>query len=244
MSAPNLASWWQTAAAKFDALVLRERVLVALTLVAALWMVWDFALQVPIDKSRSDIANGLSNTKAKLAAAVQEQRLLSESTTKDPDILLRAEQQALQAELAVLETELREAIARFVAPQKMPALLAELMRQHQGLSFKRVTRLPSEPLAASISQELLATTAEVDPVDNSDAIDGGDIKPNPSLYRHPIELEFEGSYFDVLAYLAALEQSSWRLNWRSLEYQVDEYPLARVTIRLDTLSRRKEWLGV
>ncbi len=58
MSAPNLASWWQTAAAKFDALVLRERVLVALTLVAALWMVWDFALQVPIDKSRSDIANG------------------------------------------------------------------------------------------------------------------------------------------------------------------------------------------
>jgi MSHA biogenesis protein MshJ len=70
-------------------------------------------------------------------------------------------------------------------------------------------------------------------------------KPAPVwIYRHPLRLEFEGAYFDVLAYLAELERGPWEFGWRQLNYQVREYPVAEVTLEIETLSREKSSIGV
>lgn len=235
MSGIDLTGTFNEGRAKFDALVWRERLLVGLTLVSLVWMVWTYALQDYLDKERSRAQVGITNNQAQLSAAIQEQQLLNGGNLQDPDMALSLQRDQLQAELRQLDLELRHSIERFVEPSKMPELLADLMRQHQGLAFKRVTRMPTEPLAAS---RIHLDTSE-DSTTQDVAATG-----EPSVYRHPIELEFEGNYFDVLAYLTTLENSSWRLNWRSFDYQVKAHPVARVTIQVDTLSRRKEWLGV
>lgn len=237
MSGIDLTGTFDQWRAKFDALIWRERLLVGATLISLVWMVWTYALQDYLTKERSQTISSITGAQAQLSAAVQEQRLLSGSDLQDPDMLLNQRKERLQAELHQLDLDLRHSIERFVPPSKMPQLLAELMKQHQGLTFKRVTRLATEPLEASLIHK---GTAEQEAIVSEEISATGE----PSVYRHPIELEFEGSYFDVLAYLNTLENSSWRLNWRSFDYQVKTHPVARVTVQLDTLSRRKEWLGV
>jgi MSHA biogenesis protein MshJ len=237
MSGIDLTGGLAEGRAKFDALLWRERLLIGLTLISLVWMVWTYALQDYLVKERNQIIAGITGGNAQISAAVQEQRLLSGGDLQDPDLVLNQQKAQLLADLHQLDLELRNSIERFVAPSKMPELLAELMQQHQGLTFKRVTRLPTEPLAASLLHQ--GTVAQEASVDEEIVATS-----EPSVYRHPIELEFEGSYFDVLAYLTTLENSNWRLNWRSFDYQVKTHPIARVTVQVDTLSRRKEWLGV
>lgn len=243
MSGFDLTGTFNEGRAKFDALVWRERLLVGVTLISLVWMVWTYALQDYLDKERSRAQVGITNNQAQLNAAIQEQQLLNGGNLQDPDMALSQRRDQLQADLRQLDLELRHSIERFVEPSKMPELLADLMRQHQGLAFKRVTRLPTEPLAASrLHLDISAQESVLETTDSTNS--GLAASGEPSVYRHPIELEFEGSYFDVLAYLTTLENSSWRLNWRSFNYQVKAHPIARVTIQVDTLSRRKEWLGV
>jgi MSHA biogenesis protein MshJ len=64
------------------------------------------------------------------------------------------------------------------------------------------------------------------------------------LYRHGVRLVFEGDYLTTMAFLESLEQKSWRFFWQSLQYDVEQYPKARVTLTLYTLSPERAWLGV
>ncbi len=229
MSAVGIGGRVATIRTWFDGLAMRERILLAVTLVAVIWMLWSFAVQQVVDKQRQSTINAINSVRAQVQAAVSEQRMLSGSGRADPNSLLRDRRDALLLSIASLEERLQRAVESFVEPDKVPELLAELMRAHEGLEFKGVTRLPTEPLIAETGAQTEAAQAPSD---------------TPTLYRHPIRIDFEGHYFAVLDYLNALEASDWRLNWRSLNYEVRDYPKAHVSIEVDTLSRSRDWLGV
>ncbi|NQY42147.1 MAG: hypothetical protein HRT87_02235 [Legionellales bacterium] len=60
----------------------------------------------------------------------------------------------------------------------------------------------------------------------------------PEIYIHPIELDIDGDYINVYKFLTSLE-NSWRIYWNSLEYLVDNYPTAKVSIRVHLLVLSK-----
>jgi len=70
--------------------------------------------------------------------------------------------------------------------------------------------------------------------------------PPVVFYRHGLRLTLEGGYFDLLAYLNAIQASGWRLHWDSLNYEVGEEGASRARVILDlhTLSRDAGWVGV
>jgi len=70
------------------------------------------------------------------------------------------------------------------------------------------------------------------------------VKQQQLLYQHGLELHFSGSYADTLAYLTALEAMPWNFVWDSINYQVKDYPIAEITLRVHTLSLEKSWLDV
>ena len=57
--------------------------------------------------------------------------------------------------------------------------------------------------------------------------------------RYELRLELEGSYLGTLRYLRALEALPWKFFWESVDYEVIEYPLARVTLQIYTLGLLK-----
>ncbi|HBY38437.1 MAG TPA: MSHA biogenesis protein MshJ, partial [Alteromonas sp.] len=55
---------------------------------------------------------------------------------------------------------------------------------------------------------------------------------------------FEGRFFAVRDFLANLERLTNQIYWRSMAYEVSEYPNAQVTLEVYTLSTEKAFIGV
>lgn len=122
-----------------------------------------------------------------------------------------------------------------VTPQKMQTVLQELLRKQPQLRVLGMSSF-SEPVQLASAEPVAGATASEE-------------KPAPAavtLYRHGLELQLEGGYFDLLSYLQAVKASGWQLNWDSLDYQVGEAGPSKASIRLKlyTLSRHAGWVGV
>ena len=162
--------------------------------------------------------NGVLELQARLAA--------------DPNLPLQAALDSAEQRRLALEQRIDSQTRVLVSPARMKALLQELLRNQAGLSLVELTT-SSAPLRldapSSAGQPAAAEQAEA-PV---------------LLHRHALQLRLEGGYFDLLAYLLALQQSDFRVYWDSLDYQVGEagHGRASITLRLHTLSRSARFLG-
>lgn len=215
----DLASIAKPLADRFDAMSMRERVLVTLSTIAVLWLAWDWTIghsqRAELDSARRE----LDVVQQRISAENTTQEALRAARLVDPSLALNEERASLEAEVAALDARLEETVGRFVPPTQMPKLLESVVARHQGVVLVRVKSLPAEPVRVREDRE-------------------------PSLYRHPLQVELDGSYFAIKSYLEDLEGSSWRLAWRTLEYQVIEHPRAKVLIEIETLSPDRNWLGV
>ncbi len=210
----------------YQGLSLRERLMVSVSILAATWMVWSLTLGGFLDSAKTRINRDVNAAYAQMQQEVAAQAQLQAEKNADPNALLRSERSSLGAELETLDEDLAAALERFVAPERMPELLKDVIRHHDGLELKRMASLPVEPIVMEVAEG--SVSAESPPV----------------IYRHPLRLEFEGNYFEVLAYLSELEDGDWKFGWRHLSYVVEDYPLAVVTLEIETLSRNRSWMGV
>lgn len=69
-------------------------------------------------------------------------------------------------------------------------------------------------------------------------------EPQQLLYRHGLVLHFSGNYADTLTYLSTLETLPWNFVWDGIDYQVKDYPIAEITLRVHMLNFEKSWLDV
>jgi MSHA biogenesis protein MshJ len=71
----------------------------------------------------------------------------------------------------------------------------------------------------------------------------GAAAPAPSLlYRHGVEVTVRGNYLDMVNYMEALEAMPTQLFWGRAQLEVEEYPGARLTLTLYTLSMDQKWM--
>ncbi len=227
-----MARWHDWFVAVFDARSLRERLLIGLTICVVTWAFWEISIGGAVTDSKAEVITDID----RLARDLEQQnferdRLLELDRTPEREAL-RRQQERLNGLLVAQAEELDALLARFVPPEDVPALLEDVLKNHEGLKLVRLTSQPAEPVTITVEME-----------EGSDPDEASEV-PQVEIYRHPVLLEFEGGYLDVLAYLESLEQVGWQFAWRRLEYAVAEYPDAQVLIELETLSREKEWLGV
>ncbi|HCJ29757.1 MAG TPA: MSHA biogenesis protein MshJ [Pseudomonas sp.] len=165
-------------------------------------------------------------------------RLEAETSLLDIQAKLAADpNQSYRQALATAQASHQQLLQRIdletstlVSPARMKVLLQDLLRNQAKLKLVALES-SSAPLAvpASSAAEPKEQTA-----------------PPVVFYRHGLRLTLEGGYFDLLAYLSAIQASGWRLHWDSLNYEVGEGGAnrARVILDLHTLSRDAGWVGV
>ncbi|HEX4909236.1 MAG TPA: hypothetical protein VFV64_00575 [Permianibacter sp.] len=211
---------WRRLEQRFQALSLRERVLVivmTLAIVAALANVLFFMpLQEQLkaerqqqqehQRRREQLENELSQLQA------------WQARQEDGSGLVVVEQQ-----LASVNQQIQQLSQRMVPPQDMTALLQQLLAREQGMQVVALEKLPLEQ--PSQSETEAPVSAEV------------------PLYRHRLRLSLRGNYFDSLRYLQAMEALPWTVYWDSLEYRVETYPQAILTVEIATLGQEQGWLG-
>lgn len=59
------------------------------------------------------------------------------------------------------------------------------------------------------------------------------------VYKHKMQIEFRGTYFNTIEFLGYLEKLPWHLYWDNIDYKVLTYPEADVVAQFYVLSNQK-----
>jgi len=217
---------WQT---KFDARTLRERALIAgLTLVAVI-LFWQVILMDPLEARRQGASRTLQAIRAEITAHEQQIAAVLERGRADPNAEQRERLAQLEAERIELDRTLTQSVAGLISPRQMANVLEQVLLEQHDLKLRRVASLAPEPLTPA-------------PVATGERVDETEVAP--SLYRHGVAIEFEGSFEASVRYLRALEAMDWGFYWDGFELTVQRYPRSHMKLTVHTLSFDEGWIGV
>lgn len=230
----NASEWFDRARAgasrlqrAFDGRARRERLLLIGAGVAIAWMLADSLWLTPAFKE-------WTSARARHTTASAALRRLNDEVAQRGNETRNAEQQLLsevtqwRTRVSQTETALREFGGSLVGAAEMVPVLDRLLAQTGGLRLRSMQSLGHSEVGAP------ATSPATPP----------DAKTAGTLYRHGVELNVEGTYADVLAYVQAIEAMPQRVLWGGMQLKVEQHPKVVLTLRLYTLSQDRSWLEI
>lgn len=212
----SIKAQWQQLTERVGGLSLRERVLILLTGVVLLGMGLNEWWLTSLWQQNQRVARQLESERRDLEVVGLEIQGKQARLARDPDAEVRQQLSQAGRELSQLEQQLREQTVDLIAAEEMPGVLQAMLSHGEVLRMLEMQSQPPEPLLPK--------------------------EQNANLYRHQITLVLEGGYFDVYRYLQALEGLPRHFYWRLFDYQVTDWPKARVELQIYTLSTSKEFI--
>lgn len=196
-----LRAVWERQARRIDALSLRERAIILLSIAAVLAALFDTLVLTPLS-ARNKLRSDAQASQAAELTQLREQFVAASRTVNDPAGQLRNQLDAAQAERLRLVAELRAA-GSVSGGEGLSVVLQRLLSQQPGLVLERLALLDDTPVAAPASGTTsLAASA---PVSRPTAM--------PGMVWQGVELQVLGRYGDIQRYLQALESELPGLRW-------------------------------
>ncbi len=197
---------------RIDAMQLRERaLLLCICLVGVFFLIDTFALQ-PTLRQQERQKEAIIDWELQLNVLSERSGLLSEQPAGE----LLELRHGLREQLADLEDRLRDQLGTLLKPAQAVEVLEQVLGQEQDLKLLELEAV-SKPLTGLEFEGQAELTIS-------------------DIGRYELRLELEGSYLGTLRYLRALEALPWKFFWESVDFEVIEYPLARVTLQIYTLG--------
>jgi MSHA biogenesis protein MshJ len=155
---------------------------------------------------------------------------LDQARRDDEKSPLRMRLAQLKEQLEEHDRYLQSRRDRLVEPDKMAALLEQVLSRNGRLQLVALKTLPASPLVEQPAEQAGARA--------------GKNAGQKQIFKHGVQLTVRGSYQDFLNYLAALEKLPTQMFWGEVSLSVEQYPEAVLTVTLYTLSMDETWLSV
>jgi len=235
---------------RFEAFSLRERVLVSAGILVLLFLLWDSLLMNPEHARQTRIVGEMHELNERMdGISAQIDTMLAAMQDRETPRMQRRIA-VIGNLLAELEKEKKSLTVEFVPPEQMAKLLRDMLGSEPGLTLISLHSMGAEPLFNEAAEDAARSATDSEtlipvarPATDADG-EAGDNEAKPGIYKHGVRVEFEGDFYATLRYLQALEAMPWRFYWDSVDYQVLDYPTARVAITVHTLSLERGWIGV
>jgi MSHA biogenesis protein MshJ len=225
---------WLKLAARVDRSTLRQRIGVfAACAVVVLYLLYMAALD-PLLREQARLRGQIGQQRAAMASVDTDITNLVDAYARDPDLASRRRLEAARAEARTLGASLAAMQQGLVAPEQMAPLLETILRANARLRLVSLTTLPVTTVGGTPAAAA-TTSAAATPATTTPPAAG-------LLYRHGVQVTAQGTYLDMLDYMAALERLPTQLFWGEARLDVDAYPQAHVTLTLYTLSLDSKWL--
>lgn len=189
-------------------------------LVLAWYMFWIAPMQTARYKQQVQI----NTVNYRMAQLEKQAKTMVEESKIDPNTALQAAVDGLEQEIAKANAQIEVLTDGQMSPSQLTQLLKNTVQHRESLQLLRLASLSALSITPSLQGPLTHQ-----PLVNI-----------PTLYHHPIELDFQGDFFATLEFLKRL-QDHVKIYWNSLEYVVIAHPLAKVAIKLHILSKREHW---
>jgi MSHA biogenesis protein MshJ len=228
----------QRLADRIDALSLRERALIFLAVALVLIVSVNLLLIDPLLTRSRNLQQRIVQEELQIKAmrAQIEESVAASTADPDADLRLRLESLRLQSEQAA-ET-LQDIQSGLVPPQRIPALLQDLLRHNRSVSLVAMKTLPVETLGVATTAAASVPPAGAAAGERTEPPAG----PMGAVYKHGVEITVQGSYLDLLRYLEGIEALPWQMFWGTADVDGKDYPTVTLTLRLYTLSLDEAWL--
>lgn len=221
---------------KFDAISAREQKLLFYALPLAICFVFILGLIEPTFVQTIETRNDIRNLKVQLMTVSNGLQEVETELSVDPDIKTKNQIAAVEENVTALKKQFANELEQLVPPGAMPSVLEQLFAKATKLRLMEMRSLPPRNIFAETDTK--ATSQDADQVD---------VTPqNAALYQHGLRITFEGSFFDTRDFLLSAEQMGWKLHWKEILFDVNDYdyPKAKVQIELFTLSMSEVYINV
>ena len=244
----QLQQQWLKLSTKLDAMTLRERAMIFVAATAAiLFLIYTMAVEPMLARQKLLLAQ-IKQQQNQIAGIDMEITAKAQGFNLDPDAQERARLQAARAEIDRISAGLLAVQKGLVAPERIAPLLENLLGGHGKLRLMAMKTLPvtgmnesfaaSAPSVAGGASPVAAPAQPNQPPQPAAAAQ----KPRELLYRHGVEIVLQGSYLDMISYMAALEALPVQLFWGKASLDAQQYPNSRLTLTLYTLSLDQKWM--
>jgi hypothetical protein len=200
----------------------REALLIFLAGFSLIYFCWNVLFELPLrhkkeglEKQQEGLVKQVDDKTRSLAAI--EQIIASSSFAQD---LIK--QQQLSSKKELMGKQLKNLELSFVSVKWLAQITNDLIAQQETVSLISMKTFSGKPWLQSPD------------------VKSGYVENMQDVYRHEMEIEFRGTYFNTIAFLGHLEKLPWHLYWDHLTYQVEAYPDAKVVARFYVLSNQKD----
>jgi len=223
---------WRKLSARFDALQVRERVLVLIAAIVGTALLFDALALQPLETRKKRLERQLAESRQNIKLA--DGLMKAEAIVGDPLSVKRSYRDALRTQLVEIDRSIQGLQRGLVQPERMAKLMEEMLSRSRGLRLLSLRTLPVQrfetPGAAARSGDKNGKPGLKD--------------PERTIYQHSFEITLQGSYVDLHQYLAQIEKLPWQMFWGRINVNAELYPRLRVTLTVQTLSLNKAWLIV
>jgi MSHA biogenesis protein MshJ len=205
-----MKKWWSIQSARIDALSLRERVFLFLSVMACGIALIDVLWLSPAQLEHKQLTQRFSKQSTEL------QRLRDEFTASPKPVDVNA---VARAELAQVKARL-EAIDKDIGAVSVPAVagstplaqvLVHFLRKYESLTLVRTVALPPEGVAAPPVAPVAPTASGAMPV-------------SAGITRQGLELTVAGPYPELIRMVQTLEKAMPALRWGSMRVSAETLP--------------------
>ena len=233
---------WQALVEKFNGMIFRERLLITLTVLTAIFVFWDFVFHQPTYKKHTNLKARMEAASKNIETLSAEEKVFVNALGSDPNAARKREIIRLEHQLSELDKELEALSVGLIQADKLPQILHDVLYSSGSLKLIGMKTRPVEKLsfAEPVTAEEQIRKSRKDDIE----VEVETNEKMVSVYKHAVTISLEGSYFNVMNYLAELEKLPWKIYWEFLDYRVDKYPKAIVMLQVYTLSTEQGVLGV
>jgi MSHA biogenesis protein MshJ len=234
----QLLQQWIKLSTRLDAMTLRERAMVFTAVVAGiLFLIYTVSAE-PLLKKQSALQLQIKQQQNQITGIDQEIVAKAQGFKVDPDAATREQLNAVRRDIDATSNSLMAVQKGLVAPDKIAPLLEHLLRGNGRLKLISLKTLPVTGLNEA-AKPAVAQTLVPAPIP---AGQPAPAKPRELVYRHGVEIVVQGSYLDMVNYMAALESLPVQLFWGKANLDAQQYPNSRLTLTLYTLSLDQKWM--
>ncbi|MBI3547207.1 MAG: type II secretion system protein M [Gammaproteobacteria bacterium] len=223
MQFADLKNQLQGFAGRIDAMSIRERGLIFVTVLVALYFMTVNVLFGPISTEKDRLQKEVSQKQEETRALELQVQTLLASGEQNPEAAKRKKIEALQENLKTMDAALGRVTAGLVPPKEMARLVEQMLLKNRGLQLMKMESIPATPLLESAKEGAPATGM---------------------VYKHGMRIELKGNYLDILRYLKSLEDMEWKVFWGQVTLQTEKHPVSKVNLLIYTLSTHEAWIGL
>lgn len=214
---------------KVDQLSIRERILILITSLCVVFFLWEALIFEQINYVKDKISNNMSKMQQQISNFQGQINQVATTLSLDPVVRLEEQIKKLYNENEELKKQLFGLKNQLISPAQMMLVLKNIL-DNKNLDIISLKNIPFTSIV---------NHAEVK--DENEKTDENNL--GFQVYKHGIELVFNGSYFQVRDFLLEAESLPYKLLWEELELSVTEYPMSRVKIIIGALSVNTGLIG-